>query len=86
MRTALSVIGLLVLAQPAFAQTLLKSEPYHLAPFSVVYVDNGSCAVGQVLKVTGGVGAMHRKRSCVAMGRDEASLSGQEASLVSVTR
>jgi hypothetical protein len=86
MRAAFCVVGLLVLAQPAFAQTLLKSEPYHLAPFSVVYVDNGSCSVGQVLKVTGGVGAMHRKRICVTKGREEASLGNQEYSLITVTR
>ena len=73
MRLLLSVAGLAALSQSASAQPLLKTEPYHLAPFAVVYVDNGSCTSGKMLKVTGPIGALHRKKVCVPMGREEAS-------------
>jgi len=64
-----------VLAQPAQAQAMLKNEPLYLAPYAVAFVDNGSCGVGKVLKVRGALGAMHRKKTCVPMGREAASLS-----------
>jgi hypothetical protein len=51
----------------------LKKEPYFLSPWSVVYVDNGTCGVGKVMKVTGGSGALRRKRACVPMGPEQAS-------------
>ena len=61
-------------ATPTFATpTFLKREPYFLPPSSVVFVDNGTCGVGKVLKVTGTLGAIRRKKVCVAMGREEAS-------------
>lgn len=64
-------------AGPCLAQSpspnVLKKEPYFLSPYSVVFVDNGTCGVGKVLKVTGERGAVRRKRMCVAMVREEAS-------------
>lgn len=61
-------------ATPMFATpTFLKREPYFLPPSSVVFIDNGTCGVGKVLKVTGALGAIRRKKVCVAMGREEAS-------------
>lgn len=51
----------------------LKKEPYFLAPYSVVFVDNGACGVGKVMKVTGERGAVRRKRVCIAMGPEQAS-------------
>ena len=55
------------------APSFLKKEPYFLSPWSVVYVDDGTCGVGKVLKVTGALGALRRKKVCVPMGREEAS-------------
>ena len=57
------------------APNFLKNEPYFITPWSVVYVDNGTCGVGKVLKVTGALGALRRKKVCVPMGREEASRS-----------
>jgi len=81
MRTVVSLAFLCALTAPCLAQDLsqagspnfLKKEPYFLSPSSVVFVDNGSCGVGKVLKVTGALGALRRKKICVAMGREEAS-------------
>ncbi len=73
MRGVFVVLFLCAAAQPCLAKNLLKSEPYFLAPFSVVYVDNGVCGVGKVLKVKGALGAMRRQKTCVELGREEAS-------------
>jgi hypothetical protein len=37
-----------------------------LDPYAVVYVNNGSCSAGKILKVTGAIRGLHRKKSCVA--------------------
>ena len=51
--------------QPSFAQKLLTKEPLILDPYAVVYVNDGSCSVGKILKVTGAIRGSHRKKSCV---------------------
>ena len=38
MRGVFAALFLCAVAQPCLAQTFLKSEPYYLAPFAVVYV------------------------------------------------
>ena len=58
---------------PASAQTILKSEPLVLAPYEVVFVQNGSCPAGQILRVTGAIRGLHRKRACVVT--EQASLA-----------
>jgi hypothetical protein len=77
MRTVVAVVFLAAMSAPSLAQELspnfLKKEPYFLSPWSVVYVDNGTCGVGKVMKVTGGSGALRRKRACVPMGPEQAS-------------
>lgn len=77
MRTVVALALLCGASAPCLAQDLapnfLKKEPYFLSPWSVVYVDNGTCGVGKVLKVTGALGALRRKKVCVPMGREEAS-------------
>ena len=60
---------------PCFAQTILKSEPLILAPYEIAYVQGASCAAGKVLKVTGAIRGLHRKRVCVALAGDQASLA-----------
>ena len=51
--------------QPSFAQKLLTTEPMILDPYAVVFVNNGSCSAGKILKVTGAIRGLHRKKSCV---------------------
>ncbi len=60
---------------PCFAQTVLKSEPLVLAPYEIAYVQDPSCSTGKVLKVTGAIRGLHRKRVCVALAGDQASLA-----------
>ena len=63
---------------PCFSQTVLKSEPFVLAPYEIAYVQDASCAAGKVLKVTGAIRGLHRRKACV-------SLAAEQASLVSAT-
>jgi hypothetical protein len=59
---------------PCFAQTVLKSEPYILSPYEVAFVQDASCPVGKVLKVTGAIRGLHRKKVCVTLAAERASL------------
>ena len=70
---ALGVI-LTVVALPCFAQTVLKSEPFILAPYEVAFVQDVSCPAGKVLKVTGAIRGLHRRKACVALASEQASL------------
>jgi hypothetical protein len=65
MRIPLVGCVLLAAVQPSFAQKLLTTEPLILDPYAVVFVDNGSCSVGKILKVTGAIRGLHRKKSCI---------------------
>jgi|SRR5689334_17564862 len=60
---------------PCSAQTILKSEPLALAPYEVAYVQDPSCPAGKVLKVTGAIRGLHRKRVCVELSSEQASLA-----------
>jgi hypothetical protein len=71
---ALGVIFTAV-ASPCFAQTVLKSEPYILAPYEIAFVQDASCPAGKVLKVTGAIRGLHRKKACVALVAEQASLA-----------
>jgi hypothetical protein len=62
-------------ALPCVAQTVLKSEPLYLAPYEIAFVQDASCAVGRVLKVTGAIRGLHRKKVCVTIGLEQATLS-----------
>ena len=62
-------------ALPCSAQTILKSEPLVLAPYEVAFVQDGSCPSGQVLKVTGAIRGVHRRKICVTLTADQASLA-----------
>ena len=75
MRTVLSGLILAALTLPCFAQNILKSEPLVLAPYEVAYVQAASCPGGKVLKVTGAIRGLHRKKVCVALAADQASLA-----------
>jgi hypothetical protein len=65
MRIPLVGCVLLAAIQPSFAHKLLATEPLILDPYAVVFVDNGSCSAGKILKVTGSIHGLHRKKSCV---------------------
>ena len=47
---------------PCAAQTILKSEPLMLAPYEVAFVKDASCPSGKVLKVTGAIRGLHRRK------------------------
>lgn len=63
---ALFLAGL-CMAQPAFAQKLYPYEPLMMDPYSTIYVDDGSCSTGKVLRVQGAPRNQRRKKSCVPM-------------------
>ena len=54
-------------ASPCPAQTILKSEPLLLAPYEAAFVESAACPTGKVLKVTGAIRGLHRRKSCVAL-------------------
>jgi hypothetical protein len=62
------------LAVPCCAQTILKSEPLVLAPYEIAFVQDASCGAGKVLKVTGAIRGLNRKRACVTVSSEQASL------------
>jgi uncharacterized protein DUF6719 len=55
----------LLMAQPCFAQKLYAYEPLMMDPYSTIYVNDGSCSAGKVLKVQGAPRNHRRKKSCV---------------------
>ena len=65
---------LLVGAAPAGAQSIRTSEPLVLAPYESALVNDGSCSAGKILKVTGAIRGLRRKKSCIPMGEAQASL------------
>ncbi len=75
MRIWVSVLILFSVALPCSAQTVLRSEPLVLAPFEVAYVQDASCPAGRVLKVTGAIRGLQRKKSCVVLPSEQASLA-----------
>jgi hypothetical protein len=54
-------------AQPCAAQKLYPYEPLMMDPYSTIYVDDGSCSAGKVLRVQGAPRNQRRKKSCVPM-------------------
>lgn len=60
---------------PCAAQTILKSEPLMLAPYEVAFVKDATCPSGKVLKVTGAIRGLHRRKACVALAGEQASLA-----------
>ena len=60
---------------PCLAQTVLKSEPLLLAPYEIAFVQDAACPYGKVLKVTGAIRGLHRRKVCVALAAEQASLA-----------
>jgi hypothetical protein len=75
MRVWLSVLLFSALTLPCLAQNVLRSEPLVLAPYEIAYVQDASCPAGKVLKVTGVIRGLHRKKACVTLASDQASLA-----------
>jgi hypothetical protein len=71
------ILGLILsaVALPCLAQTVLKSEPLVLSPYEIVLVQDASCPAGKVLKVTGAIRGLHRKKVCVTLTAEQASLA-----------
>ena len=61
-------------ALPCLAQTIRKSEPFILAPYEIAFVQDASCPAGKVLKVTGAIRGLHRRKVCVTLASEQASL------------
>jgi hypothetical protein len=74
MRVFILAFVFCAMALPCAAQTVLKSEPLLLAPYEVAFVESGLCPSGQVLKVTGAIRGLHRRKSCVVLAAEQASL------------
>jgi hypothetical protein len=79
MRIWASVLLLSLVAQPCLGQTVLKSEPLVLLPYEVAFVQDASCPAGKVLKVTGAIRGLHRKKVCIEL------LPSEQASLAAAT-
>lgn len=62
-----TLLGALLMAQPSLAQKLYAYEPLMMDPYSTIYVNDGSCSAGKVLKVQGAPRNQRRKKSCVPM-------------------
>lgn len=63
-----------IAATSSSAQNILKSEPLILAPYEVVLVQDGSCSAGKLLRVTGAIRGLRRKKACVPISETQASL------------
>lgn len=69
------VLGGCFLALPCSAQTILTSEPLVLAPYEVAFVRDYSCGPGRILKVTGAIRGLHRRKACIVLSGEQASLA-----------
>src|SRR5260370_23156159 len=75
MRALLLGLSLSALALPCLAQTVLKSKPLVLAPYEIAFVQDASCPVAKVLKVTGALRGLHRRKHCVALAAEQPPLA-----------
>ena len=44
-------------------------------PYEVAFAKAASCPSGKVLKVTGAIRGLHRRKACVALAGEQASLA-----------
>ena len=75
MRAFSLALILSLLALQCLAQTVLKSEPLMLAPYEIAFVRDASCPSGKVLKVTGAIRGLNRRKACVSLAAEQASLA-----------
>ena len=69
-----ALLAALFTAQPSSAQKIYSYEPLMMDPYSTIYVNDGSCSAGKVLKVQGAPRNQRRKKSCVPMSDLQPSL------------
>lgn len=62
-----ALLAALLVASPSSAQKLHAYEPLMMDPYSTIYVDDGSCSAGKVLRVQGAPKNQRRKKSCVPL-------------------
>ena len=75
MRVLILALISCAIASSCPAQTVLKSEPLMLAPYEVAFVQDAACGIGKVLKVTGAIRGLHRRKTCVAFTAEQVSLA-----------
>lgn len=75
-----SVAACISICQPAAAQKFHAHEPSTMDPYSTIYVNDGSCSAGKVLKVQGALKNHRRKKSCVLLSDVPASVLPSRAS------
>jgi hypothetical protein len=75
MRVLMLALVFSAMTSACLAQTVLKSEPLLLAPYEVALVQNAACPYGKVLKVTGAIRGLHRRKVCVTLAAEQASLA-----------
>lgn len=69
------VVTFLIVAQTAAAQKLHSQEPKTMDPYSTIYVDDGSCSAGKVLRVQATPKNHRRKKSCVPLSSIQAGVA-----------
>ena len=62
-----ALLAALLVSQAASAPKLYPYEPLMMDPYSTIYVNDGSCSAGKVLRVQGAHRNQRRKKSCVPM-------------------
>jgi hypothetical protein len=74
--SVLGILGLFLVAgaTSASAQAIRTAEPLVLAPYESALVLDGSCSAGKVMKVTGAIRGLRRKKMCIPLGETQASL------------
>jgi quercetin dioxygenase-like cupin family protein len=77
-----STIGpaFLALTSPGLGANTLN-EPLILAPYETIFVQNGSCPNGKILKVTGVIKDLDRRKACASFDR-RAGLTSSTVGLV----
>ena len=61
------LLAAVLIPQTTSAQKLYPYEPLMMDPYSTIYVNDGSCSAGKVLRVQGAQRNQRRKKSCVPM-------------------
>jgi quercetin dioxygenase-like cupin family protein len=62
-------LAFLELTSPGSANSTLNFEPLILAPYETEFVRNGSCPAGKILRITGAIRGLDRRKACVSIDR-----------------
>jgi hypothetical protein len=82
-----STIGLvfLELTSPGLGDSTFSFDPLIVAPYETKFVQNGSCPNGQILKATGAIRGLDRRKACVSIDR-QAGLSDRTIGQAAIPR